>query len=69
MKRGVVVIGVLALGACATTTPIKCPTLAAYPLLEQQVLHDELPKDGPETQKWIIDYIGLRSACAVGKSG
>lgn len=43
--------------------PIKCPPLASYTALEQGVLAQELPKDGPETQAQIEDYLKLRAAC------
>lgn len=51
----------LVLGAC--TTPINCPPLVQYTQLEQDIGAEELPKAGPQTQVFVVDYIKLRQAC------
>lgn len=53
------------LAACASAQlpEIRCPQLRQYTKLQQQVLADELPKDGPESQVQIEDYFKLRQAC------
>lgn len=53
----------LILGGCASTPTINCPPLVPYTLLQNQVLADELPKDGTQSQIVIEDYAKLRSAC------
>lgn len=42
---------------------VNCPLLVQYSQLEQSVLANELPGDGPETQSQIEDYVKLRQAC------
>lgn len=59
--RLVALISTLLVSAC--TTPINCPPLVQYTLLEQQVGADELPKAGPQTQIFVVDYVKLRQAC------
>ena len=57
----------LALAGCASQQPEPCqPLKSAYPhtSLEQSVLADELPKDGPTSQAWISEYVALRASGA-----
>lgn len=60
----------LALTGCAAVIPVpppsmalNCPPLVSYAMLEEAALGAEITKDGPEAQRWIEDYLKLRSAC------
>lgn len=63
MIRGLLVLALLPLAGCATGSSIQCPPLVKYPAAVQNILASELPKDGPESQAQIEDYIKLRQAC------
>ncbi|HWY14452.1 MAG TPA: hypothetical protein VNX86_04840 [Rhizomicrobium sp.] len=53
--------------AAAPAVPSCTPLKSAYPhtTLEQKVLADELPNDGPTTQSWIAEYVGIRTSGAL----
>lgn len=55
----------MALSACASTSPINCGQIPQYSSLEQSVLADELPADGPQSQVVIEDYFKLRATCDI----
>lgn len=67
MTRALALIALLTLAGCAAPA-INCPPLVQYGSLEQDGLHAEFPKDGPETQVQIEDYVKLRQACAATAS-
>lgn len=60
MRYCVLILCTLLMGC---STPINCPPLVQYTGLEQRVGAEELPKAGPQTQVFVVDYIKLRQAC------
>lgn len=62
MRHAIAIAALFALSGCGTPA-INCPMLVAYTTIEQSTLAAEFPKDGPETQAQLEDYIKLRQGC------
>jgi len=66
----------LALAGCASSLPrdapqprIPCAAIPPHTKLEQNVVAGELPDDGPESRRWLEEYVTLRlSACTAQKA-
>jgi len=51
----------LALTGCTSVRYVPCPTLVTYSKADQAALAAEIrAHPGPQTVRWIGDYIGLR---------
>lgn len=56
------VLGALMLSMCTTTYGVTCPEIVAYDADFQRRVSAELAGAGPEIQKMVSDYGGLRDA-------
>jgi len=55
--------GCSSLRAEAPQPRILCTAIPPHTRLEQSVLADELPDDGPESRRWLEEYVALRLSC------
>lgn len=74
-RSKVILIIVPLLAGCATAPPpldvkIQCLPMVTYSAADQKALASELPHDGPGAQRFMMDYLAMRTAnraCLAGK--